>query len=71
MYFHILINIFEEGISSMEMKESFAQRLTHKAAQMIVHRELYGWPPDSPWGIYQPHRPEESLDDLQDEKETK
>jgi hypothetical protein len=28
-------------------------------AQVVVHRERYGWPPDSPWGMFQPTRPEE------------
>lgn len=42
----------------MKTKESFAQGLIHKAAQTVVRRELEGWPPDSPWDAYQPHRPE-------------
>mgnify|MGYP000603392824 CR=1 FL=1 len=42
----------------MKTKEPFVQKLVHKAAQGIVRRERYGWPPDSPWSAYQPHRPE-------------
>ena len=52
----------------METKEPFAQKLVHKAAQGIVRRELYGWPPDTPGGMYQPHRPEKPLPKPQDKK---
>ena len=52
----------------MKTKEHFAQKLTHKAAQGIVRRELYGWPPDTPWGTYQPRRPEKPLPKPQDKK---
>lgn len=52
----------------MKTKEPFAQSLIHKAAQAIVHRELYGWPPDSLWGFYQPHRPEKPLPKPQEKK---
>lgn len=45
----------------MKTKEPLAQSLIHKAAQAIVRREFYGWPPESNWGIYQPHRPEKPL----------
>lgn len=45
----------------MKTKEPLAQSLIHKAAQAIVYREFYGWPPESNWGIYQPHRPEKPL----------
>lgn len=37
--------------TAMKTKEPFAQSLLHKAAQAIVHRELYGWPPESNWGV--------------------
>ena len=30
----------------MKTKEPFVQKLVHKAAQGIVRRERYGWPPD-------------------------
>lgn len=53
----------------MKTKEPFAQSLIHKAAQAIVRRELYGWPPDSGWGTYQPHRPEKPLPQPQDKKQ--
>lgn len=52
----------------MKTKETFSQSLVHKVAQAIVHRELYGWPPDCPWGMYQPYRPEKSLPQPQDKK---
>lgn len=52
----------------MKTKEHFAQKLIHKAAQGIVRRELYGWPPDTPWGTYQPRRPEKPLPKPQDKK---
>ena len=52
----------------MKTKEPFAQSLVRKAAQTIVHRELYGWPPDSSWGLYQPQRPEPPLCKTQDKK---
>ena len=52
----------------MKTKETFAQKLVHKAAQGIVRRELYGWPPDSPWSVYQPHRPEKLLTQQQNKK---
>ena len=43
----------------MASKETFTQHLAHEMAQVVVHRERYGWPPDSPWGMFQPTRPEE------------
>ena len=52
----------------MKTKEPFVQKLVHKAAQGIVRRERYGWPPDSPWSAYQPHRPEKPLPQPQDNK---
>ena len=45
----------------MKPKESLADRLAREAAQAIVRHEILGWPPDSPWGTYQPHRPEAPL----------
>ncbi|WP_455765384.1 hypothetical protein [Gemmiger formicilis] len=44
----------------MASKETFTQHLAHEMAQVVVHRERYGWPPDSPWGMFQPTRPEET-----------
>lgn len=44
----------------MVSKETFTQHLAHEMAQAVVHRERYGWPPDSPWGLFQPTRPEET-----------
>ena len=44
----------------MASKETFTQHLAHEMAQAVVHRERYGWPPDSPWGLFQPTRPEET-----------
>ena len=35
----------------MASKETFTQHLAHEMAQAVVHRERYGWPPDSQWGI--------------------
>ena len=43
----------------MVSKETFTQHLAHEMAQAVVHRERYGWP-DSPWGLFQPTRPEET-----------
>lgn len=33
----------------MASKETFTQHLAHEMAQAVVHRERYGWPPDSQW----------------------
>ena len=44
----------------MASKETFTQHLAHEVAQAVVHRERYGWPPDSQWGMFQPTRPEET-----------
>lgn len=52
----------------MKKKVTLWQDLLHKAAQAIVRRELYGWPPDSLWGSYQPHRPEKKLLKPKDKK---
>ncbi len=52
----------------MKTKETFSQSLGQKAAQAIVRRELYGWPPDSNWGLYQPRRPEKPHSQPQDKK---
>lgn len=43
----------------MASKETFTQHLAHGMAQAVVHRERYGWPPDSQWGMFQPARPKE------------
>ena len=45
----------------MVSKETFTQHLAHEMAQAVVHRERYGWPPDSPWGLFPPTRPEENV----------
>lgn len=47
----------------MKSKETFAQHIAHEMAQEVVRREMYGWPPDSVWGIYQPVRPQKEKDD--------
>ncbi len=52
----------------MKKNVTFGQDLLHKAAQAIVSRELYGWPPYSNWGTYQPHRPETPLPQSKDKK---
>lgn len=52
----------------MKKKMTLGQDLLHKAAQAIVRRELYGWPPDSLWGSYQPRRPEKTLPKPKDKK---
>lgn len=52
----------------MKAKETIVQMLVHKAAQTIVRRESEGWPPDSLWSAFQPHRPEKSLTGLQNKK---
>lgn len=52
----------------MKPKESLADRLVRETAQSIVRHEILGWPPDSPWGTYQPHRPEAPLPQPKDKK---
>lgn len=42
----------------MKSEKKIVQQITRRLAQTIVHRERIGWPPDSPWGCYQPRRPE-------------
>lgn len=49
----------------MKSKEIFAKQITRKVVQTIVHRERTGWPPDSPWGCYQPRRPDLPNQDMQ------
>ena len=53
----------------MKTKETSSQSLVQKVAQAIVRRELYAWPPDSLWGLYQPHRPAKPLLQPQDKKQ--
>lgn len=52
----------------MKSKESIAQHLTRVVVQSIVRREYLGWPPDTPWGSYQPYRPEKPQPQQRDEK---
>ena len=52
----------------MKPKESLADRLAREAAQAIVRREILGWPPETQWGVYQPHRPEKPLPKPQEKK---
>ena len=52
----------------MKKKVTLGQDLLYKAAQAIVHREFDGWPPYTPWGTYQPHRPETPLQQPKDKK---
>lgn len=52
----------------MKSKESIAQNLTRAVVQAIVRSEYLGWPPDTPWGSYQPYRPEKSQPQPQDKK---
>ena len=59
--------LFEKG-KTMKAKETIVQMLVQKAAQTIVRRESEGWPPDSLWSAFQPHRPEKSLTGLQNKK---
>lgn len=54
-----ILNIRTKGVIIMASKETFTQHLAHEMAQAVVHRERYGWPPDSQWGMFQPTRPEE------------
>lgn len=54
-----ILSIRTKGVIVMVSKETFTQHLAHEMAQAVVHRERYGWPPDSPWGLFQPTRPEE------------
>lgn len=42
----------------METKERLSHRLLRGTVQSLVRREVLGWPPYTPSGIYQPHRPE-------------
>ena len=41
----------------MASKETFTQHLAHEMAQAVVHRERYGWPPDSQWGYVSAYSP--------------
>lgn len=50
----------DERVIVMVSKETFTQHLAHEVVQAVVHRERYGWPPDSQWGMFQPTRPEET-----------
>lgn len=50
----------DERGNNYGIKETFTQHLAHEVVQAVVHRERYGWPPDSQWGMFQPTRPEET-----------
>ena len=53
---HVIQNVYHTNI----LLFFFYSNLAHEMAQAVVHRERYGWPPDSPWGLFQPTRPEET-----------
>ena len=52
----------------MNAKESLPHALGRKALDAMIRREYGGWPPNTPSGLYQPHRPEKPLTNLQDKK---
>ena len=45
----------------MNEKESMMHKATRKALDVMIRRTYDGWPPFSPCGVYQPHRPEKPL----------
>ena len=54
----------------MNEKESMMHKATRKALDVMIRRTYDGWPPFSPCGVYQPHRPEKPLPKPQEKKET-
>ena len=42
----------------MNAKESLPPALGRKTLDAMIRREYGGWPPNTPSGLYQPHRPE-------------
>ena len=52
----------------MKPKESLADRLAREPPQAILRREIPAWPPETQWGVYQPHRPEAPLPQPKDKK---
>ena len=42
----------------MNIKESLPHALGRKTLDAMIRREYGGWPPNTPSGLYQPHRPE-------------
>ena len=42
----------------MNEKESMMHKATRKALDVMIRRTYDGWPPFSPCGVYQPHRPD-------------
>ena len=42
----------------MNAKESLPHALGRKTLDAMIRREYGGWPPNTPSGLYQPHRPE-------------
>ena len=52
----------------MNEKESMMHKATRKALDVMIRRTYYGWPPFSPCGVYQPHRPEKPLPKPQEKK---
>ena len=54
----------------MNEKESMMHKATRKALDVMIRRTYDGWPPFSPCGVYQPHRPEKPLPKPQEKKYT-
>lgn len=52
----------------MSEKESMMHKAARKALDAMIRRTYDGWPPDSPCGVYQPHRPETPPPKRQGEK---
>lgn len=52
----------------MNEKESMMHKATWKALDVMIRRTYDGWPPFSPCGVYQPHRPEKPLPKPQEKK---
>ena len=52
----------------MNAKESLPHALGRKTLDAMIRREYGGWPPNTPSGLYQPHRPEKPLPKPQDKK---
>lgn len=49
-------------------KESMTHKAVRKTLDAMIRRTYDGWPPNSCWGVYQPHRPEKPLPKPQEKK---
>lgn len=49
----------------MSPNEKYIKSLTRNIIQKILYSEFLAWPPTTPFGIYQPHRPDQFLTDAE------